>query len=167
MRRLAFGAHTAECFGGSSEEEGRSNLIDLKGLADGCAEAYGTDDVPWDKLSEAIDRVVAYRVCSTAAMGAAGISIWYPVTPKDPGIDDYAAMSPSRRYASVLKKLFSLDIGEAAFLDGGSVDEDGNECWFVAMDLYGREYCSDICRYVVDGSGNVAIDMRDGNIKGR
>lgn len=146
LRRLAFGARIAEDFGGSSDEEGRSNLIDLKGLADACAEAYGTDDVPWDTLSDAVDRVVAYRVCGTAAAGASGISIWYPVILEASGLDEYVAMSPFTRYASVLKALFSLDIGEVSFLDAGSVDEDGN--FHVTIDPASSESFYDL--YVVN-----------------
>ena len=146
LRRLAFGAKAAEDFGGSSDAEGRSNLIDLKGLADGCAEAYGTDDVPWDKLSEAVDRVVASSVCGRATSGAAGISIWYPVTLKNSDLANYVNMSPFTQYASALKKLFSLDIGDVSFSDPGSVD--GDSVFRVTIDPASSESFYDL--YVVN-----------------
>ena len=33
------------------------------------------------------------------------------------------------------------------------------ECWFVALDLYGNEYTSDVCSYTVDESGNTVATM--------
>ncbi|MBR2765652.1 MAG: hypothetical protein IKE03_06700 [Blautia sp.] len=146
LRMLAFGAQVAEDFGGSSGSEGRSNLVDLKGLADGCAQAYGTEEVPWDTLSDAIEEVVDYRVYGTATTGASGISIWYPVTLKDAGLDAYVAMSPFTKYASVLEKLFSLDIGAVTFSDAGSVDED--DVFHVTIDPAAAESFYDI--YVVN-----------------
>lgn len=151
LRRLAFGAQTAESFGGGSDREGRSNLVDLKGLAVGCAEAYGTEDVPWDRLAEAVDTVVAYNVQGKVTSGASGISIWYPIALKDSGLTDYVAMSPLVRYASVLKELFSINVGEVSFLDAGSV-KDENFC--VTIDPESADSFFDI--YVinrrVDGS---------------
>lgn len=38
---------------------------------------------------------------------------------------NHLSMSPFTRYASVFRNLFSLDIGEVTFMDGGSVDEEG------------------------------------------
>jgi hypothetical protein len=125
LRRLAFGARVAEDFGASISEGGVSNLIDLKGLADACAEAYGTEDVPWDTLSDAVDEVVAYHVNGKATSGASGISIWYPITLEESKLDDYIASTPFTGYASVLRELFSLDIDAVSFADAGSVDEEG------------------------------------------
>ena len=125
LRRLAFGARVAEEFGASGSEGGISNLIDLKGMADACAEAYGTEDVPWDTISDAVDEVAAYHVNGKATSGASGISIWYPVILEESDLDQYMEVSPFASYASVLGELFSLEIGEVSFADAGSVDEEG------------------------------------------
>ncbi len=151
LRRLSYGARIAEEFGGAVADEGQSNLVDLKGLAQACSEAYGTDEVPWDELVAAVDQAVAHHVNGSTTVGAAGMSIWYPVSLEDSELKDYVKVSPLTTYASALNEFFSMDIGRVEFSDAGSI-VDGKLSVTIDPKTASAFYDSYVVNRRVDGS---------------
>jgi hypothetical protein len=104
LRRLVFGTLNAEYFGGSSEGEGRSNLVDLKGMAEGNAERAREEnrEKPWEDLVEA----VAYKIRGTVTSGANGLALWFPQSFEEDELEEYIEMSPLTSYAETLEQLY-------------------------------------------------------------
>ena len=70
LRRLAACSREAEGFGGATESEGMSNLIDLKGMAASLAENVKLNGAGWDKVVAAVDAAVLHHVNGSATGGA-------------------------------------------------------------------------------------------------
>lgn len=124
MRALAYGVRQAECFGGASDNEGHTNLVDLMGVAQEAATSseYGT---AWQELADALGKAVPYHVCGKAASGANGLSLWYPISATAKDVSSYLGISPLATYASALSQLYLQDFGPIQFLDAGSIGKDG------------------------------------------
>lgn len=125
LRYLAFGTRYAESFGGSTKEEGRSNLVDLKGMAEGNVEGSADGGAAWNALAQAVDDVVTYRVCGSTTTGANGLSIWYPQVFDAKDLASYVKASPLTSYAQTLSELFDDSMGEVKYSDAGSITDEG------------------------------------------
>lgn len=160
LRRLVFGTLNAECFGGSSEEEGRSNLVDLKGMAEGNAERAREEnrEKPWEDLVEAVDEAVAYKIRGTVTSGANGLTLWFPQSFEEDELEEYIEMSPLTSYAATLEQLYGSSMGDVKFADAGSITDEGRLS--VTIDPSSSEEFFDL--YVV----NEAVDgsFRDTNV---
>jgi hypothetical protein len=160
LRRLVFGTLNAECFGGSSEEEGRSNLVDLKGMAEGNAERAREEnrEKPWEDLVEAVDEAVAYKIRGTVTSGANGLTLWFPQSFEEDELEEYIEMSPLTSYAETLEQLYGSSMGDVKFADAGSISDEGRLS--VTIDPSSSEEFFDL--YVV----NEAVDgsFRDTNV---
>lgn len=125
LRHLAFGTRYAEFFGGSTKEEGRSNLVDLKGMAEGNAEGSLDGGAAWNALAQAVDDAVAYSVHGSTTAGANGLSLWYPQSFDEDDLESYVKTSPLSVYAQTLSGLFNKSMGEVRFSDAGSITDEG------------------------------------------
>lgn len=125
LRHLAFGTRSAEFFGGSTEGEGRSNLVDLKGMAEGNAVGSVDGGAAWKSLAQAVDEAVTYRVHGSTTKGANGLSLWYPQKFDKDALASYVEASPLVSYSKALAELFDSSMGEVRFADAGSVDDEG------------------------------------------
>ena len=149
VRRVAYGARHAESFGGASDEEGHTNLMDLMGIAEGMLPLP-----PYEKQQEglkaAVDDAIAYSVCGSATTGAHGLSVWYPISSSAKEVVEYARMSPLEEYAQALARFFSEDPVPIKFLDEVQVGEDGSvtmtvdpTCADAFFDLYAENRRTD------------------------
>jgi hypothetical protein len=125
LGHLAFGARYAEAFGGETRDEGRSNLVDIKGLAQGCAAGVDDDGAVWGALVDAVDDAVVYQRCGAMTNDAGGISLWYPLTFDAKELAEYVECSPLASYAGALERLFTGSVGRVSFSDPGSVSSEG------------------------------------------
>ncbi len=125
LRHLVFGTRYAQSFGGSTKEEGRSNLVDLKGMAEGNAEGSADGGKAWSNLAQAVDEAVAHRAGGSTMAGANGISLWYPQASNADDLASYVETSPLTSYAQTLSRLYDSVTGEVKFSDAGSVNKDG------------------------------------------
>ncbi len=124
LRHLVFGTRYAQSFGGSTNEEGRSNLVDLKGMAEGNVEGSADEGQAWNDLAQAVDDAVAHQVSGSTMAGANGISLWYPLVSSAEDLSSYVESSPLSSYAQTLQRLYESFEGEVKFSDPGSVNED-------------------------------------------
>lgn len=125
LRRLAFCSRGAESFGGATESEGLSNLVDLHGMAASLASDPDLNGHGWDTVTEALDAAVLYDINGSATRGANGLSLWYPRAFRAGELQSYAAATPLDGYAGTLTDLFSASLGQIAYSDPGSVTADG------------------------------------------
>ena len=125
LRRLADGARHSENFGGISENEGSSNLIDIKGLAQSLSEDKEMNGSGWEELAKAVDSAVVHHINGTSTKGANGLSIWYPRMFSEQDLVDYTGTTTLNKYATTLKNLFSASIEHIDFKDPGSIHKDG------------------------------------------
>ncbi len=140
LRRMAYGSRSAEGFGGATKEEGMSNLIDLKGMAVALSADTALNGEGWDKVAEAVDDAVIENVSGAAVSGANGISIWYPRAFVRSELSDYVYLSPLTGYASTLDDYFKASLGQIAFSDSGSVDDDGKFSVTIAPEAHSSFY---------------------------
>lgn len=152
LGHFAFGARYAEAFGGETKDEGRSNLVDIKGLAQGCASGAEDDGAVWNALVDAVDDAVVYQRCGAMTSDAGGISLWYPLAFDAEDLADYVACSPLTTYAMALERLFAASVGRVSFSDSGSISGEG--CLQVALDPNATDQYFDfyVENRAVDGS---------------
>jgi hypothetical protein len=125
LRALAYGVRQAESFGGASDNEGHTNLVDLLGAARQAMTSpeYGSS---WQTLADALEQAVPYHVCGKATSGANGLSLWYPVSATTKDVASYMGVSPLTAYASALSELFLGGIEPLEVIDAGSIGDDGS-----------------------------------------
>ena len=151
LRRLAFSSKTAESFGGSTENEGLSNLLDIKGLAMSLMAEADLNGKGWSKVVEAIDEAVVYNVNGAATEGAHGLSIWYPKVYKRPELSEYMAQTSLSRYSKMINGLFSDYIGSVIYSDYGSIRKDGRYSVTIASGSHDSFYNLYVVNQRVDG----------------
>ena len=125
LRRLKFFTRSAATFGGATDNEGVSNLVDLRSMA---AENGGDypDEAAWNQLVHVIDEAVLYHVGGSAVSGANGLSVWFPQVYDEMEFRDYQELSPLEGYCKVLNTLFMESMQGVTYSDPGSVNKDGN-----------------------------------------
>lgn len=126
LRCLAACSDEACEFGGSAKHEGKSNLVDLRGMAESLAMDPAHNGEGWNDVVQAVDNAVAYRIHGEASKDAFGVSIWYPRSFARADLEDYAKVTPLRAYASTLDELFRTSMGQVAYSDPGSIDANGD-----------------------------------------
>ena len=112
-------ADSSAKFGGQSEFEGYSNLIDLYGFS----KAY--EDTEDNNLCRAIDDMVVYS--ASRRENVEGISLYYPVMYREKQLNQYLSSCGIAEYKDYLADLYD-DIPEETirFEDDGSVADDGS-----------------------------------------
>ena len=162
LRRLAFCSRAAEGFGGATESEGLSNLLDLRGMSAALASDPARNGGGWDAVAQAVDAAVLHCVNGSATRGAGGLSIWYPRAFRAFDLQSYAAASPLAGYAGTLTSLFSASLGKITFSDAGSLTEDGAFSVSVAPEAQDAFYDLYVVNRRLDGDyGDVNVDMED------
>lgn len=150
LRHLVFGTRYAQFFGGETKGEGRSNLVDLKGMAEGNVEGSEDEGKAWAALVQAVDDAVIHKVCGSTKAGANGLSLWYPQTFDAEDLEDYVKATPLTSYAQTLQKLYSSSMGEVRFSDAGSINGKGK--FSVTIDPATADEFFDL--YVVNGAAD-------------
>lgn len=162
LRRMAFCSRSAESFGGATDSEGLSNLVDLRGMAESLAARPDLNGEGWQALVDAIDDAVVYAVNGSATRGANGLSLWYPRSFRANELKSYASDAALPEYAGTLSELFSASLGKITYSDPGSISEDG--LFTVTIDPKSQDAFYDL--YVVnrqvDGDyEDTNVDMED------
>ncbi len=162
LRHLAFGTRSAEFFGGSTESEGSSNLVDLRGMAEGNAVGSADGGTAWKSLAQAVDEAVTYRVCGSTTKGANGLSLWYPQEFDEDVLVSYVEASPLVTYSKALAELFGSSMGEVRFSDAGSVDGEGKLSVTIDPDTSDMFFDLYVVNTAVDGSyQDTNVDISD------
>ena len=161
LRSLSFCTRSAESFGGTTKSEGISNLTDLYGMAKGNSDESKKGRA-WEALAAAVENAVLTNVSGSAASGAHGLSIWYPLNSTDREVADYAGISPIIQYGETLNRLFSAQRGSVKFSDPSSVKKDGSVSVSISPDTSDSFFDLYVVNRRVDGSySDTNVDMED------
>lgn len=124
LRRLKFNTRSAETFGGASDNEGMSNLVDLWAMAHENGGGL-PESSAWVQLEYAINDAVLYHVGGSAVSGANGLSVWFPQVYDYTDFNDYQEFSPLTGYREALNTLFTESMQGVTYSDRGSVNKEG------------------------------------------
>ncbi|MDO4564572.1 MAG: clostripain-related cysteine peptidase [Clostridia bacterium] len=94
-RTLIRGVNRAENYGGNTDEEGYTNMVDLGDLV------MNTQDVLSDTADGVLDALfdaVVYNVYGDSRKNANGLSVFFPINSDDSELDSFAQISPSAQY---------------------------------------------------------------------
>lgn len=89
-------------YGGSTVDEGISNLKDLGDMA---VKLYDYVGNTADMLVMALNDAVEYRVCGERCSGASGMSVYYPSYTTGDELQEYMEIPSSNKYKEFLKKI--------------------------------------------------------------
>lgn len=142
-------------YGGGSAAEGYSDLIDLGDTAVKCAEFVGGTA---DRLIDALNDTVTYRVCGEEQSGASGLSFYYPLDLDGEHLQSYMDMSQSSKYKEFLRKIcINCDVADPT---ANTTDYRSSWAWVTySDDMSWLEYQSilDSNTYELDISGNMDL----------
>ena len=124
LRTLTARSRTVEAFGGMSDWEGMSNLIDLYDLADSLYYGENGSDA-WKNLTDALDDAVVSCINGESTSSANGLSIWYPRAFDKNELDEYTSVTPLTEYGEILTDLLDVRLGQVVFEPGAVVTDDG------------------------------------------
>ena len=147
-------------FGGNSELEGYSNLIDLYGFAEELKE----EDASAEKLCSAVEKAVVYSVAGDKRQNARGISLYYPLIYNAEMTNEYLEICSGEGYKSYIKDIY---VGEKddtiRFTDSGSVLEDGS--FGISLNAESKKYIKSV-EYCLIEFENVDDESYRTNISG-
>ncbi|MCR5666651.1 MAG: hypothetical protein K6G01_07445 [Eubacterium sp.] len=154
----------ADAFGSNSFWEGYTNMIDLKGMVEGCSdEAKGAK-----KVLSSLEDAVVYKVSGSTHKSAGGLALYYPITVNDSSelsvFSDicvspyYCSFVDMQNHGSVFSMIGSLTAGDSddyeysddyyscELYDDGSYDCDySDDYWYDDDNMW--EMC---CQYAYD-----------------
>ncbi len=116
-------ARLSEKYGGNTEIEGFTNLVDLS-----CwAEYLKSDYSKASALIESIEDTVVYTISGEGRPGAKGLSVYFPINYKQTDIEIYMKNCSFTQYDNYLKTVYE-QIPETTieFTDSGSIADDGS-----------------------------------------
>ncbi len=93
---------TVHIYGGASEGEGYSKLIDLGDIA---VKARGCIGSTSDRLVEALNDAIVYRVCGEGEASCTGLSVYYPFAGGNEKLQQYMEIATSAKYKEFLHKI--------------------------------------------------------------
>ena len=123
IQAIAQSAKNAQKFGGTSSNEGFSNLADLRHFAENAVDLEGSRE-----LTAAVDQAVVYKVGGPQKSKSGGLSFYYPAHVEANKLKSYYdGICPSEPYKTYLQSVYSKMPSEPiVFEDYGSVREDGS-----------------------------------------
>ncbi|PWM45702.1 MAG: hypothetical protein DBX47_03945 [Clostridiales bacterium] len=95
FQKLAKAALKAENYGGNTDNEGYTNMVDLIDLTD---KAQGVLEGTDTALRDAVLEAVVYNICGTNRSNASGLSVFYPLTQEENMISSYMLICQSIPY---------------------------------------------------------------------
>lgn len=124
IHAVAQGANEAQKFGGNSDGEGYSNLVDMKDFADNAVDVGGSS-----QLSAAIGEAVIYNVYGKSKSRSGGVSFFYPLHFDGAQYEKYYnGICPSDNYKKYLNAVYgSIPDDPIKFIDCGSKADDGDK----------------------------------------
>lgn len=123
IQTIAQSARNSQKYGGTSEQEGYSNLVDLGHFAENAVDVEGSK-----QLLDALEEAVVYQVNGPQKSKSSGLSFYYPLH-LDPKKFDvyYHEICPSQNYRVYLKTVYeNMPENPIVFEDYGSKREDGS-----------------------------------------
>lgn len=111
----------ADNFGGNNKSEGYTNMVDLGGILEACADyADGAEDV-----LQVLNEVVVYSVSGSAHKGASGLAMYYPLSVQGSSeLSIWGAVCVSPYYLSF------VDRQNQGSVDSTSYDNYDDDQWF-------------------------------------
>ncbi|MCQ2978831.1 MAG: clostripain-related cysteine peptidase [Clostridia bacterium] len=120
LQKIAYGTKNSIKFGGSTQSEGYSNLVDLKTFINGIDELDGKKE-----FNDAFNKVLIYNKAGNKKESAGGISIYYPVNFDEYNLKDYLDICPFEKYKEYLKQTFTnIPSKTIVFDNDGSIASD-------------------------------------------
>ena len=122
IQAIAQSAKNAQKFGGTSYEEGYSNMVDLRHFAENAVDIDGSQ-----ALIAALDEAVIYKVNGAQKNKSGGLSFYYPSSMEEEKLKQYyETLCPSDSYKAYLESVYSSIPEEPIqFTDLGSIADDG------------------------------------------
>ncbi len=147
IQAIAQSADHSIKFGGTSDYEGYSNLIDLRHFAENAVDVAGAP-----ALVEALDGAVLYRVGGSEKRAAGGLSFYYPLHYDQNELRDYTeSICTIPSYVSYLKAVYeNIPENPIVFLDRGSEAESG--AYRIMLDESSRNYVRSV-EFTIAGIG--------------
>lgn len=102
LKALVQGALKTEKYGGSTDAEGYSNMVDLADLAENTS---GVIKEKSDALIEAIQSSVVYSKNGASCSKAKGISVYYPISANTSELDVYATSTDVEEYLTFISAI--------------------------------------------------------------
>lgn len=135
IQSIAQSAKNSQKYGGTSGEEGYSNMIDLRHFAENAVDVDGSKE-----LIDALDDAIVYKVNGAQKSKSGGLSFYYPSHVEEQQLSEYYAnICPSESYREYLKSVYSnIPEEPVKFTDLGSEAEDGS--FQIALDESSRNY---------------------------
>ncbi|MDO4544497.1 MAG: clostripain-related cysteine peptidase [Clostridia bacterium] len=99
-RTLINGINRAENYGGNTDVEGYTNMVDLGDLV------MNTQDVlpdTADRVLNALFDAVVYNVHGSSRSNANGLSVFFPINSEQSELDGFAAIAPSPQYVRFIE----------------------------------------------------------------
>lgn len=88
--------------GGKSEDEGYSNMFDLRDFAQKVSDSAGYS---YSAMEDAVNSAVSYRLNGRLTSYAGGIGIFYPIRQNSDELVKYFDITPSRNYSDFLRSI--------------------------------------------------------------
>lgn len=135
IQAIAQSAKNSRKYGGTTADEGFSNLIDLHNFAENAVDVNGTED-----LMKAVENAVVYKVGGSEKSKSGGLSFYYPMVPDKEKLTSYfTSICPSEPYKTYLKTVYeNIPENPITFTDSGSKAEDGS--FQIKLDEASRNY---------------------------
>ena len=135
IQAVAQSANNTQKYGGTSEDEGYSNLIDLRHFAENAVDVDGSKE-----LMSALDQAVVYKVNGGEKSKSGGLSFYYPLhLDKEKLNIYYNEICPSTPYRDYLKAVYeNIPENPIVFADPGSKGADGS--FQIRLDESSRNY---------------------------
>ncbi len=135
IQAIAQSVSNAQKFGGTSSDEGFSNLVDLRHFAENAVDLSGSG-----ALITALEQAVTYKVGGAQKSKSGGLSFYYPLQPDEQKLDVYIEqITPSESYQDYLEAVYdNVPDNPIEFADLGSAREDGS--FGVRLDERSRNY---------------------------
>lgn len=132
---IAQSAKNSQKYGGTSGEEGYSNMIDLRHFAENAVDVEGSKE-----LMTALDAAVVYKVNGPQKSKSGGLSFYYPSHVEEQQLTEYYTnICPSESYREYIKNVYAnIPEEPIKFTDLGSKAEDGS--FQIALDESSRNY---------------------------
>ncbi len=110
-------------YGGATEDEGFSNMVDLGDMAVKVMDCVGNTS---NALLSSLNDAVIYRVCGERQKNCMGMSVYYPINEDSEELNAYMEISPSGKYKEFLRRICASSSVEDS---SGSTDYTSSWAW--------------------------------------
>lgn len=110
LRNIVQGAGRTESYGGNTDEEGYTNMVDLNHLAANLSEVIPAQT---QAVSDALGAAVLYNVNGEQRAEASGLSVFYPLETTSEELDQYAQVATSEAYLGFIGSLSDWNAPES------------------------------------------------------